>query len=303
MSTGRPLNYTQFMDRAQRIGIIQTISNLMVGIDPINATVILREHGWARYGFLGEDVQSNRQVIIDFLSDCEDDVLQEMADFLEQSFHPVEPIVNSGNSATRPKLFITHLDTHRQIATQIKDALEVEGIRGFVAHEDIQDNALWRSSIKEELKESHGLLVIVTEGIENSVWCQQEIGWAMSRGIPLMAINFLSRAPNLGFLSDYQFINYGSSQLPEIVGRVLPIIQTNPAVIPLMRANLIQSFIHSYNFNRTRTLWQKLNLLGSFTASEKADILQGFESNNQLGDAEIDGLPAREVVREYLERN
>ena len=288
------------MNRSQRIKIIQTISNTLTGIDPEYASVILREHGWLRYGFLSTDIPTNRREIIDFLTDSDDDVLSSLNEFITSTFSDSPESQARESNLTQARIFITHLDTQRQMATLVKDALENEGIMGFVAHEDIQDSSEWRRSIKQELDETHGLLVLVTEGIENSVWCLQEIGWALSRKIPIAVINFGQRAPNLGFLSDIQFIR-GNETMEKLASRVVPILRTNPVVAPMLRQYVIETFINSGSFSRTRSNWIKLKQLEGFTDDEKAQILDAFEHNTQLSSAGIDNRQALEVVREFFE--
>ena len=288
------------MNRNQRIAIIPLIANSLTGIDSEYASVILREHGWHRYGFLSGDVATNRRDIIDFLTDCSDDVLSSLYNFLTSNFNDAvaEPVRDS--NLTQVKIFITHLDSQRQLASLVKDSLENEGVLGFVAHEDIQDSSEWRRSIKEELDATHGLLVIITEGIEDSVWCLQEIGWALSRKIPIAVINFGQRAPNLGFLSDIQFIR-GNETMEKLASRVVSILKTNPVVVPMLRQFVIDSFINSGSFSRTRSIWLKLKQLGGFSQEEKDLIIDAFDHNTQLSSAGIDNRPALDVVREFFE--
>ncbi len=289
------------MNKAQRIHMVQSISNILIGMDPISASLILHQYGWYSENFFGDNSRDNQRFLISFLSNVGDEDLSELYNYLAESFIPGGSAEIEVPDENRVKLFITHLESNRQIASVLKDNLAIEGVMGFVAHEDIPDTEEWRRSLKLELATSHALLVVITNGIENSFWCQQEIGWALGRDIPIVGVNFAPKAPSVGFLSDFQFIP-GNIAMLEIVSRIVTALKKNAKIDVLLREHLIQSFINSYSFNRTRSLLPRIKDLESVTDSEKNRILEAFKTNVDLSEAEVSGQSVLSIVKNLFQR-
>lgn len=97
---------------------------------------------------------------------------------------------NKGHQASDCRIFISHKVEDKLYAARLKSWLANFGMDAFVAHEDIEVSDLWASSIEENLKSCNALVYICTDRANDSSWCQQEIGWALGRDIPVIAISF-----------------------------------------------------------------------------------------------------------------
>jgi hypothetical protein len=89
----------------------------------------------------------------------------------------------------RLRLFISHLAKHKDKATGLKDCLTPYGISGFVAHEDIHPTLQWQGEIERALRTMDAFIAVLTPGFSQSVWTQQEIGFAVCRGIKVISLN------------------------------------------------------------------------------------------------------------------
>lgn len=88
------------------------------------------------------------------------------------------------------RVFISHLAMKREDATALKTGLEAWGIDGFVAHRDINPGAEWIRVIIAALRSSDALVALLHEGVKESDWCDQEIGVALGRSIPVIPVRF-----------------------------------------------------------------------------------------------------------------
>ncbi len=104
--------------------------------------------------------------------------------------------------AGRFRLFISHVHTCREQAHNLREALELYYIDGFVAHDDIAVNAAWRQEIESALKTMDGMVSLVSPDFHESAYCNQEVGFAMGRGLRVMSLNHVATPP--GFLGAFQ---------------------------------------------------------------------------------------------------
>lgn len=95
------------------------------------------------------------------------------------------------------RLFVSHLAKDKLVATRMKETLDEHKINAFVAHMDIVPTREWEEEIEKGLKNMDALLSIHTEGFSNSFYCQQEIGWALGRGIKIINLMFSFDSNNI----------------------------------------------------------------------------------------------------------
>lgn len=135
------------------------------------------------------------------------------------------------NYIQKIKVFISHRDTKKTFAQQIKTSLEPLGISCFVAHVDIDVNEEWLRTIDNAMRTSDLCLPLLTEDFYESNWTNQEIGFAYGFGIPIISIK--TPKDPLGFISTRQgfpwkknesfptieFIDviFSSSYIPEVL--------------------------------------------------------------------------------------
>lgn len=101
------------------------------------------------------------------------------------------------------KLFISHRDTHKAEARRLADALEAYGISAFVAHDTIEPMTTWQHEIEKGLQTMEVMLAFVTDDFEKSVWTNQEVGYALGKGAPIIPVKFEHKDPP-GFIGSKQ---------------------------------------------------------------------------------------------------
>ncbi len=81
------------------------------------------------------------------------------------------------------RLFISHKSEAKNQLSTVCGFLKYYGIDGFLAHTTIEPDEFWRSQIRLGLQTCDSLVAVLTAGFGLSAYCQQELGWAMGRGI------------------------------------------------------------------------------------------------------------------------
>jgi len=115
------------------------------------------------------------------------------------------------------RLFISHISKNKEAATRLKEALAPHTILGFVAHEDIHPTLAWQDEIERALHTMDAFVAVHTPGFKDSVWTQQEIGFALGRGTKV--ISFKMGEDPTGFIGKHQALARQGRSAEAIVGR------------------------------------------------------------------------------------
>jgi hypothetical protein len=86
------------------------------------------------------------------------------------------------------RLFLGHKAEVKREAASLKDALRYYGVSAFVAHEDIHPTKEWQDEIENALATMDGFVALMTSGFHDSDWTDQEVGYALARGVPIIAV-------------------------------------------------------------------------------------------------------------------
>lgn len=113
------------------------------------------------------------------------------------------------------RLFISRISTEKLKATRLKDCLAPFGIAGFVAHEDIHPTLEWQTEIEKALHTMDAFVSMHTPGFSQSIWTQQEIGFAVGNGTKIISLR-MGENPT-GFISKHQALPRGNRTAEEIV--------------------------------------------------------------------------------------
>lgn len=112
------------------------------------------------------------------------------------------------------RLFISHISKEKTKATRLKDCLAPFGVAGFVAHEDIHPTLEWQTEIERALHTMDAFVSMHTPGFSQSIWTQQEIGFAVGKGVKIISLR-MGEDPT-GFISKHQALPRGTKTAEEI---------------------------------------------------------------------------------------
>lgn len=148
------------------------------------------------------DFDSTKEYILFKINKLSIDKLYSINDYLNKRKKTYDNPKLWGDCALR--VFISHLSKDKKKAKALAKELENYNASGFVAHIDIKPNDEWLKTIESALESMDVLLVLVTEGFKESDWTVQEIGFALGKGVPVVAIR--NGMDPFGFFGKWQAI-------------------------------------------------------------------------------------------------
>ena len=98
-------------------------------------------------------------------------------------------------STTKIRLFISHRDAVKAHVHDLASCLYEHGINSFVAHETIEPDEDWQKEIRRALQSMDAMLAFVTDDLFDSIWTNQEIGYALARSVPIISIKVGKQDP------------------------------------------------------------------------------------------------------------
>ena len=110
------------------------------------------------------------------------------------------------------RFFISHRDIKKSGAKELGVELKKYGLSCFVAHDSIQAMSTWKHEIMKALQTMDAFVCYITEDFYASEWTNQEVGYALARGVPIYLYSVDKTDPK-GFKSDTQAIKTGFKQL------------------------------------------------------------------------------------------
>ena len=117
------------------------------------------------------------------------------------------------------RLFLSHKTEVKRQAAALKEGLKLFGVSAFVAHEDIHPTRTWQDEIENALHSMDAFVAIMTDGFHDSLWTDQEVGFALARGVPVIALR-MGKDP-YGFLGKFQALSTDWDDAPEGIVRLL----------------------------------------------------------------------------------
>lgn len=136
------------------------------------------------------------------------------------------------------RLFISHSAAEREAAGDLKRILAPLRVDGFVAHDSIEFDREWRDVIVGHLGSCHALLALVSDHFSSSEWCDQEVGWALGRGVPVMSIN--AGSPPYGFIGPRQALPF-KGDYADVARKVLARLLELPSTARLATEALVSA--------------------------------------------------------------
>ena len=175
------------------------------------------------------------------------------------------------------RVFISHRVEDKIKATELKKHLAKYGITAFVAHEDIEPNKEWMTTIENALLSMDAFVALVTEGYNDKIWTQQEVGFAYCmnkmKGIPFVSIR-MNNDPK-GFFSYVQAFspqtdNYAESLCEQWIDR------------PRMIDSLIIALKNSTCYTDSARYYELLKKTRNITEEQIKQLVATFNENESV---------------------
>lgn len=181
------------------------------------------------------------------------------------------------------RLFITHLSAHRTFATQLQAELLGFGISSFVAHSDIEPTLEWQNEIEAALSTCDALVALLHPDFHRSKWTDQEIGFAMGRGVPVCAVRF-GEDP-YGFIGRFQAFNGNGKKASRVSAEIFEAFRKHKQTQRRMADVLIAMFADSPSFADSKTRMGYLEELTVWEPSYPSRLRSAVKRNHQIADS------------------
>jgi hypothetical protein len=183
------------------------------------------------------------------------------------------------------RLFVSHRDHHKALVAQLAEALDAYGICAFVAHDTIGPMTTWQHEILKGLETMEIMLAFVTSDFHESAWTNQEIGYALGKGIPVISLK-LERKDPPGFIGAFQALKANLSSPSQCVGELYALLSDKLGQKERLERTLISAFSDSPNFDEARVRFDRMaSAITSLSDDDLQFIIDKFAENDQLHNA------------------
>lgn len=171
------------------------------------------------------------------------------------------------------RVFLSHKSEVKKETAALKDGLRLFGISCFVAHEDIHPTKAWQDEIENALASMDGFVALMTENFHDSDWTDQEVGYAVARGVPIIAVR-LGKDP-YGFIGKFQAL---SSTWPAAVEDVVKILIKNDQML----SAYIQAIRNCPNWDSGNALAKALPGIEKLTSAQIDALVIAYNETSEL---------------------
>lgn len=181
------------------------------------------------------------------------------------------------------RVFLSHLATHKVAAAKLQEACLEFGMSCFVAHNDIEPTQEWQTQIETALATSDALVALLHPEFHASNWTDQEIGYAMGRGIPAYSVR-LGQDP-YGFIGRFQAFTAKGKSSSDLARELFESFRKNKQTQARMGDVLVTLFEESGSFADAKTRIGYLEELTAWDASYTNRIRAALKANSQTADS------------------
>jgi hypothetical protein len=171
------------------------------------------------------------------------------------------------------RVFLSHKAEVKRETAELKERLQPFGVSCFVAHEDIHPTKEWQDEIENALASMDAFVALLTPDFHDSLWTDQEVGFALGRAVPIIAVK-LGKDP-YGFIGKFQALAATWESAPVEIVRLL-IRQ------PRMLDAYLAAVRRCSSFDRGNQLARVLPDIARLTETQVNQLVSAFNENSEL---------------------
>lgn len=171
------------------------------------------------------------------------------------------------------RVFLSHKSGVKRDVAKLKDGLAVFGVSAFVAHEDIRPTRAWQAEIENTLVSMDAFVALLTDDFHDSDWTDQEVGYALARGVPMIAVK-LGLDP-YGFIGKFQALPCDWKEAPFEIASLL---MTHDRMVSAYLAAVGKCS----SFDRGNDLAELLPSIETLTELQVDDLIEAYNANEEL---------------------
>src|SRR5664279_5195643 len=189
------------MTPGERIALIRESGRLLEPMEWMEIDLVLKQHNLPFTDDWGGAGGDKYAYVIEMIQDADESSLRQLHTYLVGDSDEVPEEAQPWTPGYL-KLFMSHLAIHQAFVGQVSNVLAGEGVSGFVAHTSIEPSREWMEVIETGLRSCDAMVVFLHEGFHESKWCDQEVGFALAKRVPVLLLAY--EVMPYGFMSKFQ---------------------------------------------------------------------------------------------------
>ncbi len=177
------------------------------------------------------------------------------------------------------KLFVSHKDTHKAVVSQLASELERYGVSCFVAHDDIEPTEQWQKEIEKALRSMDVFLAFLTDDFSSGNWTNQEVGFAIARGIPIIPLKMPKLDP-YGFMGIYQGIQGDPDSISKTADLIFDTLSKKVDSNGTIKRAIIAAFVNSKSYFDSDENFKRLQQIPKLVDEDIQTLVEGYNKNN-----------------------
>ncbi len=277
------------MTTSERVILIQKLAGELCRERPEVAHLTLGEFGFpSNREWLEREPEA---CFVHMLRGGQDEPLHKLAAHLNlaRSSLPTDPEADRRLwAAGFCRCFLSHTSNRKKRAASLKGQLEDYGCDVFVAHEDIEPTVVWLDEIQAALASCHCLIAWVTDDFHDSLWTDQEVGFVLGRGLPVVPI----RAGNdpYGLMGKLQAVPFKKAASSNVAEAIFTALNGKNETAQFVASGAVQAFLDSGSFAEAKRRMAIVERLTAITPALRQRLSEAAATNNQIADSF--GVPA-----------
>jgi hypothetical protein len=189
------------------------------------------------------------------------------------------------------RLFMSHRAERQGEVGQVASKLSLYGIDAFVAHTSIEPSLEWQDVIEAALRSCKAMAVFLHHGFHDSDWCDQEVGFAMARRVPVLPLRFDLNP--YGFMGKLQAEVCTDLNPYSVALNILEWIKRTPLLQDALTESLVSALEDSQGFDQTIRVLPMLEARERLEPEQLKRMGDAAESNSQVYMAYFGEAPKR----------
>jgi hypothetical protein len=178
------------------------------------------------------------------------------------------------------RLFLSHVSLFKQRTAALRQVLSRYHISAFVAHDTIEAGELWQREIEAALRSMDAMVAVLTPGFHESKWTDQEIGWALGRGIYLLPLR--KGLDPYGFIAEVQGIQAENKTLGGVAEEIFAALLRHSKTRDRIREALVIGLENSGSATEVLSNTKLIELAGSIPSSLLRRLGDTVEKNQHV---------------------
>lgn len=174
------------------------------------------------------------------------------------------------------RVFLSHKAEIKKEAAQLKEKLSLYGISSFVAHEDIHPTQEWQNKIENALLSMEALAALMTDSFHDSLWTDQEVGFAFGRRVPILSVK-LGKDP-YGSIGEFQALSCSWDTAAKEIVKIL-----------VKNDQMLNAYIKAVQdcqcYDHGNTISEIFPFIDKLSGQQVNHLISAFNENGQVCDS------------------